>query len=141
MTHPPSGVPGHTATNMNQDEEQNTNIAVLIERFKNFENNFEKRFKDLSVKVDSFDKKLGDVVRSFNDDKKHSKFYMDEKFYTKDDMKLFKKEAEPVMTLFMKTKNKLATIGVAVVIFLMLAGAASLGAVNFIKAKIINILH
>lgn len=58
MTHLLSGVQVLIATNMNKNNQQDTAIAVLIERMKNFEKNFNEKLDTLAEKITKMDRKL-----------------------------------------------------------------------------------
>lgn len=110
-----------------QDFKQSENIAILCTEMKQVF----KKLECLSNKIDKFDYKLDNMVRSFNDDKQHMKTYVDEKFATK-------KEVLPITNAYEKGKNKLASLGLFIIILLGTIGLAATGILGTIKEKLLK---
>lgn len=96
---------------------QDTQIALLKQRLESFEKTFDKGFKDLAGKIDHWDDKLDQVVRSFNDDKQHAKFYMDEKFVEKKDFKPIKNIYDKFINFCVGFVLIVGTIAISIFIF------------------------
>lgn len=83
------------------------------------------------------EQRVTDMINSFNGQAENWKMACDEKFATKDEME----GAEPIISLFGKIKEKLTMIGTITVLLFFGAAAIGLGLVDFIKHKLIHLLH
>ena len=105
---------------MNEDNEQNIILAEV-----------KKDIHYLKKAMERNESRISDMIRSFNKQAENWKMYCDETFITK-------KDGDPVIDLFEKGKNKLASLGLVIIILLGMIGLATTGVLHSIKDKLLR---
>ena len=127
---------------MNQDEQQNIFLAEVkrdihymkqtMQRHEQcFKTAMEKYEKVAEVERAKCETRVSDMIRSFNNQADNWKQACDAKFVTKE-------KANPVISLFEKGKNKLASLGLVIIILLGMIGLATTGVLHSIKDKLLR---
>ena len=132
-----------------QDSEQDVLISVIKRDIHHITKTMERHEKCFTKAMEKYEKvakeerekcetRVGDMINSFNGQADNWKMACDEKFATKDEVKSIIDYVKPIKNAYEKGKDKLAGLGLFVIILLTTIALAMTGILNTIKDKLLK---